>query len=260
MGFRFDDDTAVNHHSEGRFGTEISGAWNIDLNPNGGYLAAVLVVAMQRVAQHVDPLTLTVHFLRPATSGTSAEISTELIRAGRRVSTVRATLVQEGARRLEAIGAFGQLGEMPSPTLTLPPPILPPPEECQPRSPKEQGVTLHLEDHIQTLIPEDVSNGRAEITGWIRFRDGRAPDLLALALFADAFPPSIFRLLGRVGWVPTIELTVQFRARPEPGWVCGRFVTDDVTDGRMIETGALWDNAGTLVARSRQLALLIPTD
>ena len=109
-------------------------------------------------------------------------------------------------------------------------------------------------------MPDATSGHRAETPGWIRFRDGRPPDLLALALFADAFPPSIFGLLGRVGWVPTIELTVHFRARPAPGWVRGRFLTDDLTDGRMIETGELWDAAGTLVARSRQLALLVPID
>ena len=121
-------------------------------------------------------------------------------------------------------------------------------------------MVLHLEDHVETRMSDDASDHRAETTGWIRFRDGRPPDLLALALFADAFPPSIFRLLGPVGWVPTIELTVHFRARPAPGWVRGRFVTDDLTDGRMSETGELWDAAGTLVARSRQLALLVPID
>ena len=121
-------------------------------------------------------------------------------------------------------------------------------------------MVLHLEDHVETRMPDDTAGHRAETSGWIRFRDGRPPDLLALALFADAFPPSIFRLLGRVGWVPTIELTVHFRARPAPGWVRGRFLTDDLTDGRMIETGELWDATGTLVARSRQLALLVPID
>ena len=121
-------------------------------------------------------------------------------------------------------------------------------------------MVLRLEDHVETRMSADASDHRAETTGWIRFRDGRPPDLLALALFVDAFPPSIFRLLGRVGWVPTIELTVHFRALPVPGWVRGRFITDDLTDGRMIETGELWDADGTLVARSRQLALLVPID
>ena len=65
-------------------------------------------------------------------------------------------------------------------------------------------------------------------------------------------------LLGKIGWVPTIELTVHVRQRPAPGWVCGQFVTEDLHDGRMIESGTLWDSTGALFARSRQLAMLLP--
>jgi acyl-CoA thioesterase len=73
---------------------------------------------------------------------------------------------------------------------------------------------------------------------------------------ADAFPPAVFGLLGMVGWVPTIELTVHLRARPAPGWLLGRFHADDLSEGRVIEHGALWDSRGRLVAQSRQLALV----
>ena len=64
-------------------------------------------------------------------------------------------------------------------------------------------------------------------------------------------------MVGPVGWVPTIELTVHLRARPAPGWILGQFTTQDMQDGRLIEDGALWDSRGTLVAQSRQLALLL---
>ena len=57
--------------------------------------------------------------------------------------------------------------------------------------------------------------------GWIRFADERPVDAAALTLFADAFPPPLFALVGRIGWVPTIELTVQVRRRPVDGWVLG---------------------------------------
>ena len=57
--------------------------------------------------------------------------------------------------------------------------------------------------------------------------------------------PRSFGRLGRVGWVPTIELTVHVRRRPGPGWVMGRFRCDDLDGGRMVEDGALWDGDGS---------------
>ena len=35
MGWRSDYDTAVYKHGNDRFSAQISGAWNIDANPNG---------------------------------------------------------------------------------------------------------------------------------------------------------------------------------------------------------------------------------
>ena len=60
---------------------------------------------------------------------------------------------------------------------------------------------------------------------------------------------------AKLGWVPTVELSVQFRRVPADGGVLGHSYTDDLQNGSMIETGRLWDSRGFLVAQSRQLAL-----
>jgi acyl-CoA thioesterase len=138
---------------------------------------------------------------------------------------------------------------------------MPPVAECVERDLLEQGVSLFISSRVDLRVHPNTSvagrSSRAETLGWIRFVDGREPDTLGAVLFSDAFAPSIFALLGRVGWVPTIELTVHVRARPSPGWMMGRFVTEDLQDGRMIEDGYLWDAEGRLIARSRQLAMLL---
>ncbi len=58
--------------------------------------------------------------------------------------------------------------------------------------------------------------------------------------------------------MPTVELTVHLRRHPRPGWVRARFTCDDLAGGRMVESGTLWDEGGAVVARSRQLGLLLP--
>ena len=67
-------------------------------------------------------------------------------------------------------------------------------------------------------------------------------------LFADAFPPAVHAVVERVGWVPTLELTVHVRRRPVAGWVQARLECDDVAGGWMVETGTLWDESGAVVA------------
>ena len=269
--YAFDRDTRVSPQgplpdgagASTRFDGQVQAAWNIGANPNGGYLLALAAQALRQCTpQQPDPLSITVHYLRPGLGGQPCSIQTSLLRSGRTLSTVRATLVQAGQARIEVLAAMGVLAQAPGapPLLTLPLPDLPPPEACLPRSAPAQGVALPILQRLDIrLHPDEAAPGaagRARVTGWIRFTDGRAPDALACLLLVDAFPPAVFGLLGMVGWVPTLELTVHLRGRPAPGWVVGQFWSDDLSAGRVVENGALWDSEGRLVAQSRQLALI----
>ena len=155
---------------------------------------------------------------------------------------------------------MGDLAGADQPVLVPPPPSLPPPEDCEARTGEAQSLMLPILQRLDIRLAPDEAvpgrAGRAQVTGWIRFRDGREPDPMACLLFADTFPPSVMGLIGNVGWVPTVELTVQVRHRPAPGWMRGQFRTLDFSDGRIIEDGALWDSTGRLVAQARQLALV----
>jgi hypothetical protein len=64
----------------------------------------------------------------------------------------------------------------------------------------------------------------------------------------------VFTVFGPVGWVPTIELTVQVRAHPAPGPLQVRLATRHATNGIVEEDGEYWDSAGNLVMISRQTA------
>ena len=262
---QFDQETTVEPLDESRFAVQVSDQWNIGDNPNGGYLTAIALQAVRRLGDHTDPVSVTTHYLRPGSGGEPGEVTAELIRSGRSVTTARATLVQNGRSRIEVMASMGDLSSAlgHDHEITIAPPDdMPPPDRCVERDGLEQGVKLFIASRIDLRVhPETARAGEsteAETLAWIRFADGREPDTLGLTLFADAFAPSIFTRLGRVGWVPTIELTVHVRRRPAPGWVLGRFVTEDLHDGRMIEDGWLWDSDRVLVARSRQLAMLLP--
>ncbi|MCO5120802.1 MAG: thioesterase family protein [Burkholderiaceae bacterium] len=258
----FDEETRLDSAGKGLWRGRVDSAWNIGTNPNGGYLMSLAMATLGQLApQHPDPLSISAHFLRPGLSARDCTVEAAIVRAGRSLSTARATLMQDGQARIEVLAALGELGQPVTPVLDVSPPEMPPPEACVARSGEEQGVDLPILRRIEVRLHPDEARagaaGQAQVTGWIRFRDGRPPDTRAVVLFADAFPPAIFGLLGLVGWVPTLELTVHVRRRPDPGWILGRFRTSDLSAGRMVEDGMLWDERGNLVAQSRQLALVL---
>lgn len=257
----FDHETVLHPCGQHSWTGRVHPGWSIGANPNGGYLLALAVAGLrQAVPQHPDPLSVTVHYLRPGSADQPCRVDARVLRTGRTLSTARATLVQDGTPRIEVLAALGDLGSDAEPELAVPAPEMPPPERCVPRSAGEQGIELPILDRLDILLHPNEARagaaGKAQVTGWIRFRDGRPADTLASLLFVDAFPPAVFGLLGAVGWVPTVELTVHLRRRPAAGWMLGRFRTSDMVGGRLVEDGVLWDSQGRLVAQSRQLALV----
>lgn len=256
----FDDDTQLTQGPPGQYQGQVQPHWNIGSNPNGGYLLALAAQALRRaLPTQPDPLSVTAHYLQPGLGSQPCRVDVQTLRQGRSLSTASATLLQDGQPRLALLASMGTLHAAAAPMLTLPRPAMPPPEQCPPRSGHAQGVSLPILERLDIRLDPshaDPGQGRSQVGGWIRFRDGREPDPLACLLFVDAFPPALFSRLGPVGWVPTVELTVQLRARPAAGWMQAQFWTEDLSDGRLIEDGALWDSQGRLVAQSRQLALV----
>ena len=100
---------------------------------------------------------------------------------------------------------------------------------------------------------------RSEVGGWMGLREERPVDALTVALLADAWFPAPWPRLRKLAPAPTIELTVHFRAPlPLPdSLLLGRFNARLVREGFFDEDGELWTPDGTLVARSRQLGLLL---
>ncbi len=263
---KFDEEVAVTRTGEGRYRGHVDPHWNIGDNPNGGYLVSIALAAMADAVDHPDPVSVTAHYLRPGSPGEVADIRVDIIRAGRSLSSVRATLAQQGKSRIEVLAAFSDLSQPAGvdANMTVAPPDLPPPEECIERDGRTQGVELPIASRLDVRLHPDLAEpGNAEspvMSGWIRFRDDRGPDTRSLVLFCDTFPPSPLGVLGQIGWVPTLELTVHCRRRPAPGWIKAQLRTDDLHEGRMIETGALWDSEGKLVAQCRQLGLVVRSD
>ncbi len=270
---RFERDTAVRRVDEHRYLGTVDAGWAVidGAAPNGGYLMALAARAMREGLSHPDPVTLTAHFLAPPQPG-EVQIDVEVVRAGRRHSTVTAALRQDGRECTRLIGAFGDLGQATGfDRMDRRPRPLPPREQCvdATRLSAEQAlangaVPPPIFQRLEHRMPAGTMDwivgrptGRGETGGYVRWPDLAEMDTLGVLVVADCYPPAVFNLGGGapVGWVPTIELTVQVRKRPAPGWLSTWFTTEAVTAGYLEEDGEVWDADGELVALSRQLAL-----
>jgi acyl-CoA thioesterase len=83
-------------------------------------------------------------------------------------------------------------------------------------------------------------------------------DHLAITALSDTMIPAAFSRLGRPAIVPTLDLTIHFRAPlPAAGeWVLAAYRSGRSAGGAWEEDGELWSRDGTLLAQSRQLALM----
>jgi hypothetical protein len=255
------------------YDAELGAGWPIGAGVNGGMLLATMGNALRSTfvrVGHADPLSVSGYYLSASRPG-PATVHTEVLRAGRGMSTGTASLVQRddrhpgGVERIRAIATYGDLGALPDDVrTTATPPDLPPPERCvgtdqAPPSFMEQAGLLDRLD--LRLDPACVGwavgapSGKGHIQGWLRMADPREPDPLLLLLAVDALPPVTFDL-GLFGWTPTLELTVHVRAMPAPGWLRVTHSTRNVAGGYLEEDAEVWDSDDRLVAQSRQLALL----
>jgi acyl-CoA thioesterase len=261
---RFTTDTAVSGLGSGRYAATIDRGWWIERGPNGGYLAALVLRAVQ--AEVADPprrpRACTFHYLRPPVEGL-CEVAVTIERVGRGLTTASARLVQGGRECLVALVALGV--DRPGPEVhDHRAPSVPAPDEAPARpAPPPGAVDIPFRHRFDVRpaigTPPFTAGADAETGGWIRTRDGDPIDDLLLVALTDAWPPAIFARLEAPVGVPTIELTVHLRGAPSPGseWCLVRFRTLEVGAGYLEETGEVWSTDGRLLAESRQLAVVI---
>ena len=261
----FDEATRAEPLGEGRYRGAMDPGWFGPPGPNGGVIAALILRAMRaEVAQITDgerlPRTMTLHYLRPPGVG-EVEIEVLVERSGRSATTCSARMSQGGKLTTIALCVLSldyegvaewapQMPDVPSaeetPTLGL------------------DGTAPPMFQRLETrgvFGPPPFSGGtEPEVGGWLRTQDGDKLTPELVALYTDAWWPAPFSVLDAPAMAPTLELTIHFRARPEPEdeLALVHFRSDAAIDGIFDERGEVWGTDGRLLAQSRQLALLRP--
>ncbi len=266
---RYDRDTAVTRAAEGAFDARIDRAWWIVVGPNGGYLAAIVLHAMESALADPQraPRSLTLHYVEPAVEG-AARVHVRIERSGRSLSNLSARLEQDGRLIALALATFGRSRERVEFQDRAMPGVAAP--ETLPSWPTGDGGHVPIRERFVARMAigslERGTGSHAAIGGWLRLAEPRIPDAAALAMFCDSWPPSIAQRAtpdpAAFRGVPTIDLTVHFRAavpadaRADDFYLC-LFHSRTARDGYLEEDGEIWSRDGVLLAQSRQLALLV---
>lgn len=267
----FDRDTAVTRERDGLFSADISPDWRAGRGPHGGYLAAIVLRALIDTIE--DPTrstrSLTIHYASSPEPG-PVQIRTTVERQGRSLSTLSARMEQDGVTCALALSAFSVPWKAPD-AGELPMPDLAPPDPERRSTPKlfdgapEFTRQLVMQPRVGT-IPFTGSGAPMEIGGWIGLPEPRPVDELSLALFCDAWFPPSFIGLSEPAVSPTVDLTIHFRqpisqSTCDPAALClSVFATSLLHDGFFEEDGVVWAADGTVLAQSRQLGIIMPTD
>jgi len=284
----FDDATRIVPVDDGRFVAEVDPGWSAPTAANGGYLAAIMVRAVE--ATFADQperaiRSLTCHYLRPAGAG-PLEIEVERVRSGQRISSARVRATQNGREVITALAALA-VPDLPAAGTWVParPEVAPAPSRDAPALAPDRWRRDESE-HWLAHIPGTPSifhrvktaprfggvpfSGRAlppgegpQTGGWITLPTARPVDAAYVALCTDVWWPPGFEPLDRPAVAPTIDLTIHFRADiPAGGFpdqpVLGWYRSTAANAGLVEEDGLLFLGDGTLLAHSRQLAIFMP--
>jgi acyl-CoA thioesterase len=264
----FDADTAVTPAGDGLYEAAISGRWAVPRGPNGGYIAATILNALTAAVDDPAraPRSLTLHYLRPPRADATAQIHVTVERAGRTLTSLSARMAQDGKVMVLALAAFADDFPTAADYAQPAPDAGPPPAELH-TIPEAPGIPEIARRTAMAPIfgPGPQGGGdEALVGGWLRLAEPRVADAAAVAFYADAWLPAPFALLKAPAPAPTIDLTIHFRTRlPHPGMDAGtpvlaRFSSSTSHGGFFEEDGSIWAPDGTLLAQSRQLALLVP--
>jgi acyl-CoA thioesterase len=277
----FDRDTAVRleaqTESTRRFAADVSDGWRAGRGPHGGYLAAMLLRALtETVAEPArSPRSLTIHYARAPTPG-PVIIDTRLERVGRSLSTLSARMEQDGRLMALVLSAFSTSWSGPHISDVAMPAVAGPDDEREAGSLLKHGAPpfarhIVLQPRLGGM-PFPAGEQPMELGGWLGLAEPRPLDALALAFFSDALIPAPFMRMRTPNAAPTVDLTVHFRAAlprapssdrstPDPDeLILARIRGGLIHEGFFEEDGMFWAADGTLLAQSRQLAILLPTE
>lgn len=238
--------------------------WTQGRSAFGGLGAAMCIRAMRDSVAEDRPLrSMLVSFVGPVAVGT-ADISVNLLRAGRSASQAEAKLSQEAQVCTAVQAAFAGSRDSVIHTASEPRPMAIAATEA-PKMPYLAGITPAFTQHADYYLCSGqfpmTGSKQHELGGWFRFKniDGLSLEEL-IVLLSDAWPPTSYQQLKKPAAVSTISWALELTGAAHSAAAEGLwYFHSDVaaaSNGYAQQRSRIWSPAGDLVAINQQTVAL----
>lgn len=239
----------------------LSNEWTQGRTGFGGITAAMLVAAAEtKVEDDKQLLSVSTNFVGPLLANTPFSIEVEVLREGKNVIQLMARAIQEQQTVIVQQLCFG----------------LPRPSTIAIEIQVQHQLSAPEQDTFLTEHPElapafiqnfdiDLRSGSEPFTGsehshlhgWMRFK--QAPEAFGyphVTCLVDAWPPTVLQQFSQFTPCSTISWYLEF-VQPQPAmkpeqWLAYQCHTNQGSDGYVHTQADIWNEAGELVAISRQ--------
>lgn len=251
-----------------RYQLDVTAGWRQGRGAFGGLVIGALVRAIeQRTADPTRKVRSVTAELPGAVEPGTAEITVEILRQGKNVSTVRAALSQDGEIRSHAVALLAtSRGSAETVAWNeLPRPEAPAWNQVAPmRLEGLVGPRPEFADQFEYRVIEGVvmSGGAGRALGWVRSCDPGAPrDAAYIAAMIDAWWPVALIRFTRMRPVATIAFTLNIVAELDGldpmAPLLYRATAPVCAEGYCLETRELWGEDGRLIATNQQTLAII---
>lgn len=254
-----DIQSAAEKIGDGHYQLRLHEDWKV-WGPNGGYLAACALRAAGAESQHALPVSYFGQYLRvPVFS--EVNIHVDCIKPGRSASAYSVRMVQNDKLMLQAQVWTADSGK------GLEHCYFPHPSHFKPLAEAGQRPPVGPMPFWDNLEIRQIKNDDGHFGHWYRF----VPEFAPSDAFLDAARSLI--LIDTMQWpaawhahsapdyvAPSLDLYVRFHGNAEPSpWLFSNAVADTAKNGLLAGSGAVWNEAGNLVATGASQSLCIPT-
>lgn len=236
---------------------DLPDSWKQGRTAYGGLSAGLLLARARGDHPDLAPLrSALVNFTGPVTS--SPDITTEVLRAGRNVTTVYARADVEGRAVCTATFSFGAARES-HVSVDCPAPKSPSPEDCEPFTEKGSSFVPPFLHNFETRLIEGTRPMQGGTKGYLRMwarhsdtasREGET----SLLCLADILPPSTFPIMKKFGPVSSMTWICNILRDPKTtdGWYMVEADLTAARDGYSSQVMRMWNMDGDLVVDGMQ--------